>query len=255
MTDLLQADLIKAAFPNLRVRIFDEVESTNTLLMDDGQQAAGQLVLAEGQSQGKGRRAKVWLSPYARSLSMSLARSTRRSLLELGGLSTIIGVALCEQIRQMGAPAELKWPNDVHIKGAKLCGILVELSRQDDGVVVVIGVGVNVDLQDAEISAIDQPVTDLRRHGVTLNRTELAIRLMSAVDQLVDQFEVAGFATFVERFDALHALHNEPCTVHIGDRQVHGTVLGIADDGALRVSTEQGAELYHGGEVSLRRKD
>ena len=251
--DPLNLEQLEAAFPELAVKLFESVPSTNTHVMESVERAADKLVLAEGQSGGKGRRSKVWLSPLGRSLSMTLALATNRELAEVGGLSSIVGIALCQQLREMGVDqAALKWPNDVLVEDRKLCGILVELRKSDDAFDVVIGVGVNVELNDEEINQIEQPVTDLRRCGVTLSRTELVIRLVKAMQALIISFEREGFGQFVPIFDDLHILHDKPCWILLGENRVEGVVRGISVNGALAVETAKGLEEFHGGEVSLR---
>ena len=254
--DLLNISRIQTALPRFDIDYFDTIDSTSSHLMRLGAGALNRVALAEEQTAGRGRREKNWVSPYARSLSVSLGVATGRSLSNLGGLSTVVGIALLRQLRAVGAVhAELKWPNDVWVQRQKLCGILVELERHDDQVVVVIGFGINVVLTQNERDQVVQAVTDLADQGVHVARTELVIQFVQSVDACVAQFEREGLAPFIDEFNACHALQDQACVVLLGETRITGHVQGIAADGALQVMTESGLQHFHGGEVSLRAKD
>ena len=111
---------------------------------------------------------------------MSLGFSFDKNLNQLGGLSSVVGVALAAALRDMGAgEVRLKWPNDVIVDRAKLCGILIELRMREQKSEAILGMGVNVDLTDEDRLAIDQPVTDLRTLGLTATRSELVVGLIA----------------------------------------------------------------------------
>ena len=97
------------------VHIHKCIPSTNTLLVEEAQSKSidNQVHLAEFQYQGRGRRGRQWLSPYARNLAVSLGRASKRSLGDLGGLSLVVGLALAEGLEKAGVKGgSLKWPND-----------------------------------------------------------------------------------------------------------------------------------------------
>ena len=154
--------------------------------------------------------------------------------------------------------AGLKWPNDLHVAGRKLSGILVEIrtppSVDASGAVdVVIGTGINVQLTEAEIAAVNQPVTSLAKCGLEVERSELIVRLAQTTRQFLDHFVASGFAPFVEAFNQVHVLHNQLCTIHLANGDVLGKVQGISDTGNLLVEDSSGNLVqYAAGEVSLR---
>jgi BirA family biotin operon repressor/biotin-[acetyl-CoA-carboxylase] ligase len=255
--DRLDPVRLQAELPDLSNTIFEVIGSTNTALLERAQSEfiANKLYLAEFQYAGRGRRGRDWLSPYARNLSMSLAHQTRHPLNQLGGLSSIVGLGLCDALLEMGLEGvQIKWPNDIHVSGQKLCGILIELHQAPDGVAAVIGMGVNVSLSDEEIAMIGQPATDLRRQGVKESRTELVINLIRRVREFLSRFEQNGFADFVDAFNALHRFHGEHCVITQGDQHIDGLVAGIDTDGSLLLDTASGRRSFHGGEVSLRSR-
>ena len=253
--DLMCAEAIQSQLPELHTKYFSFIDSTNTQLMVKGEteSIASTLYVAEFQYGGRGRRGRSWLSPYGRNLSMSLALGTRRHLGDLGGLSLVVGLALADALQTLGLrDVQLKWPNDILVDGAKLCGILIELLQKRQRVEYVVGMGVNVNLTDLEIARIDRQVTDLRRCAIAAPRTELVVRLIRNVHAYLLHFEAEGFAPFVSAFNDLHLYHGQTCSIIQGDQTTTGIVTGIGEQGELILDTGQGERKFHGGEVSLR---
>ncbi len=254
--DRLDRFRLQEHFPDHQLLHFEAIGSTNTHLMTSSQSMDGRICTSEMQLGGRGRRGRSWLSPYARNLAISVGRSSRWELAQLGGLSSVTGLAIVEELQHLGAKSvEIKWPNDVLIDGRKVCGILVELRHWQNRVEYVVGFGVNVSLTDTDVQAVDQPVSDLRQAGIELSRTDLFVALVKNMNRYLSRFEEVGFGAFVSGFNAVHRLHREMCNVFVGDEVVAGVVTGIGEQGELIVDTESGEQRFHGGEVSVRPQD
>lgn len=246
---------LEVALSDHELHYFPVINSTNTWLVAKGAQSsiANQLCFTEFQHEGRGRRGRTWISPFARNLAMSLGIATQRPLFELGGLSLVVGLALADALESLKIPSvSLKWPNDILINGSKLSGILVELVQRGKQVEYVVGIGVNVHISAEERAQIDQPVADLREHGVTESRTDLVILIIRKVQEYLNLFEQEGFRPFVTAFNDLHLYHGETCALVQGDHTIIGEVQGIGEQGELLLLTPQGVQSFHGGEVSLR---
>lgn len=253
--DLLQSQALQAALPALQIELMHVVDSTNTRMMQHAADVsiAQKLYLAEFQAGGRGRRGRSWLSPYARNLSMTLGVAMSRPLPQLGGLSLVVGLSLASGLEDLGVEGvQVKWPNDVLINGAKVCGILIELVQRGDGSEAVIGMGVNVRLAERERAQIDQPAADLVSSGVKESRTEITVALIRSVTASLGLFETHGFGRFIDMFNDLHLFHGETCVVATGAQRVTGTVVGVGEQGELIVATASGEQRFHGGEVSIR---
>lgn len=234
------------------------ISSTNTALMERAERTSvrGVVELAELQVQGRGRRGRRWISPFARNLALSMGVWVPQPPHELGGLSLAVGLAVLDELRRHGiAELELKWPNDVLLAGKKLAGILVELVPRDNGTELVVGLGLNMCLPEAARSDIDQPVTDLTQAGVHLSRNELIAGLVSSIVDYVDGFGQKGFALMQSVFDQNHRFHGRPCRLVQGAMETHGVVLGVTSRGELLLDTAQGPLAFSAGEVSLRGID
>jgi len=260
---LLDADTIRAAL-NGRTRAWLQnlevhrvIGSTSTLLAErSGRRSIdGHVCLAEVQLAGRGRRGRRWLSPLGGNLAVSLGFGSRRPAGELGGLSLVVGLAVLDALESLGvAGLGLKWPNDLLLGDAKLAGILIELLQQGPAVSFTVGIGINVRLPDAARTAVDQPVADLAGCPSLPDRSRLAAAVISSVTDFVGEFQELGFEPFRAAFDARHRLHGEAATVSMtGAEPVSGRVLGVSEGGGIRLATDAGDQVFHGGEISLRR--
>ena len=128
---------------------FAEVDSTSRFLKEWGRESAedGVVAVAECQTAGRGRQGRRWESPAGEGLYFSIlaapvATATAAFLPLLAGVVAYDSVAQCFPALQRHI--DLKWPNDLLLRGRKLAGILVELERSQTGVpFAVLGVGIN----------------------------------------------------------------------------------------------------------------
>ena len=259
---LLERDAILrylgGAAGHFSLELLDSVDSTNTLLMRRAISGAAHatVIVAEHQSGGRGRMGRVWHADIGGALMLSLLWRFEQGAGGLAGLSLATGVALARAFEELGvAGAALKWPNDVIWNGAKLAGILIEMQGDALGPsFAVIGVGVNVRLNDAVRRQVEQPVADLESAcGRTLDRNEVLAVVLNALRGVGEDFSRAGFAPLREEWQRRHAHQDRMVTLSLPDGSVRcGTARGVAEDGALLVETEREVRRYHTGEISLR---
>jgi BirA family biotin operon repressor/biotin-[acetyl-CoA-carboxylase] ligase len=166
-----------------------------------------------------------------------------------------VGVALVKTLRAAGlAGAGVKWPNDILVDGAKLAGVLIELTGDMLGPsTAIVGVGVNVQGGEQLTGQVGQPVTDLQRHLGAVSRTALFLDLVSGLDAGLALFEESGFSAFQDDWQACHVHQDREVMIHSshGDA-VSGYARGVDEQGALLLETPAGLQRFHSGEVSLR---
>lgn len=245
-----------------------EIDSTNAELIRRAATSGTQILFAERQTNGRGRRGRNWITPLGSQLAFSVQRHFDGGVATLAGLSLAVGVAVAEGLHAAGyGRIGLKWPNDLiwvdEKLGAdrKLGGILIEFGGEYAGPVrTVIGIGINTALADAAGAAIDQPWIDLQRMGSShidpdrpIARNAIAAALLDALLPALDLFACDGLAPFLPRWDRLDALRSREIEVRIDGRRERGIALGIAANGALRVQHADGERLHHSAEVSVRR--
>lgn len=242
-----------------QLSLVDSIDSTNAEVLRA--LAAGRdaplLVLAEMQSSGRGRRGRAWVSPYAENLYFSLGLRIEGSIYPLDGLSLTVGLAVLAALREIGCvSAGLKWPNDLLVRGHKIAGVLLELSGDPAGSCqVVIGIGINANMLPGR-AEIDQPWTSLRQEfGGLVDRTALALSLSRCLRRYLDQHKALGFAALRQEWEAGHLWQGREVCLSAGARQVEGVVLGVDQQGALRLDVAGEERSFSGGELSLRLRN
>jgi BirA family biotin operon repressor/biotin-[acetyl-CoA-carboxylase] ligase len=146
--------------------------------------AEGTVIIADTQTAGRGRLGRAWLSPEG-SLSMSLI--LKPSLHNLPQLVMIASLAVVRAIKEVaGLETRIKWPNDVLIKGKKVCGVLIENEVKGDKVnFAIIGIGINVNFDPVAFPEISNIATSLSHElGAEVSKVELASALLSELEQL-----------------------------------------------------------------------
>lgn len=267
--DLLDAAAIEAAMPAAAraelasLEVAWSIDSTNSeLLRRNTSLRKTDVLLAERQTGGRGRRGRTWASPLAAHLYLSVARNFGGGLARLGGLSLVAGVAAAEALDALGhARVRLKWPNDLVVEdGAalrKLGGLLVEGGGEHGGPVrAVIGLGLNVRMPEAIARDIDQPWCDLDALGETRPRNAIAAAVLAHLLPALAQFDRDGLEPFLARHAAFDALAGRAIVLHQHDGMRNAVAEGLAPDGALRVRLDGGeVRVVHSGDVSVRTRD
>ena len=260
--ELLDKSAIKAQLSKEGLQLMSglelhaQISSTNRHLMGnirDGMQS-GHACLAESQTDGRGRRGRQWLSPFARNIYLSLYWQFDASPAALSGLGLAIGVGIVRALKQLGiGDANLKWPNDVLWQGKKLAGILLEMSAESGGPYhVVIGAGLNVNMA-ATNNSIDQPWIDLNSIArKNISRNEVAAVVLDQLLTTVRDFQLLGLAPFMNEWRAADAYAQKLVVIHQAGNTISGTASGIDSDGAILIETAKGLRRFHSGDVSLR---
>lgn len=241
------------------VKVLDSTDSTNAealRMLHAGVQAPF-VVLAEAQTSGRGRRGRAWVSPPAQNLYYTLAFTISGGAQRLSGLSLVVGLAVMRALRQMGVEqAGVKWPNDIYVDGKKIAGILMELSGDPaDLCHVLIGIGVNVNMTSSAVG-IEQAWTSMRNETLALvDRNELVRVVSHSLHHYLERHAEEGFSGLRAEWEACNIWRGRYCCLSSGSQHVKGLVLGVDDQGALRLSVNGQEKRFSGGELSLRLED
>jgi BirA family transcriptional regulator, biotin operon repressor / biotin---[acetyl-CoA-carboxylase] ligase len=221
------------------IRTVAQTGSTNDDIAALAREGApeGLWLRADRQAGGKGRQGRAWQSPPGNLYASTLVR-LRPGDPPAPTLALVAAVALHDAVRPHAPAAQIKWPNDLLIGGAKLAGILLE--RQDEA--VILGFGVN-----------------LAGHPGGLDRPATSLAAAIAPDAFLTRL-AAGFAAWLERWRAdglapvraawLAAAHPVGTPLLSGDAP--GIFDGLDETGALRLRLADGAlRLIHAGDVFL----
>ena len=257
---LIQAHLAgRAKTPNLIT--LERVDSTNTEA--ERHLAAGSrtplVILAREQTQGRGRRGRVWHSPPSGNLYSTFVFRPKLEPARLQDFTLWMGLNVCELIANFcSIEPGLKWPNDVLFKGRKVGGMLTEARIDAEEVHdLVFGLGLNLNGRAADLPKdLQKTATSLAEAAgvpVDVNRFAAALigRVLTACNRFVEDDYRDKFAELWARFDVLRG---QPVSVTQGDRTIAGTATGIDAEGSLIVRTAAGrTERFRAGEVTLSR--
>ena len=257
---------------HLWVEWVDSIGSTNQTLMqrevllpgdDTAPDAAGNprgpvavWLMAGEQTQGRGRRGKVWCSQPGQAMTASFGCELAAGQLMSPGLVPLVaGIVVAEFLGMLGASVKIKWPNDLCLLQddparplVKVGGILCEMRSRSTGSRLVIGCGLNLFGLPGGLDA-DQPVGAVFGHGLTGagagSDDALLARVMLGVGQAllagVEQLVTGGFEPFMSRWQQLDVLAGRPVRVHRADGSRDAVALGIDAAGGLQVRYEDGA--------------
>ncbi len=229
-----------------KIHWFETLPSTNIRAQELARQGAaeGEIVLAEGQTQGKGRAGRSWVSPPYLNLYLSLILRPTLPPSCTPQITLMAGVALADTIHSfLPSPPEIKWPNDILVGGKKIAGILTESCCEADGVVfVVVGIGVNLNFpRELMPKAIQNQATSfLILTQKTVDRDTFTSRLIQDLDQCYGVLEGKGFPFIAKRWESYFRLRGKRVRVDMPDGSVQGKAMGIDTDGALILEGEGG---------------
>ena len=242
----------------LHLELLDSASSSNSLLLKRAAEGtpSGTVLAVEWQTAGRGRLGRSWHAALGDSLTFSLLWRFDCGLASLAGLSLAVGVALIRALRHFGfAEAGLKWPNDVLTKHGKLAGILIEAQGDMMGPsAVVIGIGLNVRLPKILPAEVKQTTSSLADMTETLlDRNQIFAQILFELTSVLKDFTVHGFEPLCDEWERYHCWQNQQVNLLLPDgKNEMGKILGVTQDGALRLATEQGERIFHSGEISVR---
>ena len=231
-------------FLGYTIETVDSVDSTNTELirrMNAGSIGHGYVLLANEQTNGKGRRGRVWLSERG-NLFFSIALDTKSSPEHLPQLSFVSALTTHAVLSSLGLFPTLKWPNDLLLEGKKCCGILLEKSNFSSSS-VVLGVGLNTKITPSDNSKILYPATSIEEYlkEDTFSDNETLLRnWLEQFTKYYDIWDKDGFSPI--RNEWLKYGHQLGEALHIilpkGD--IHGTFNDLDAEGNLLLKNEAG---------------
>lgn len=245
------------------VRYFAEIDSTNSAACrdlnhgdHDNESLLPRLYLTDVQTAGRGRSGRQWMADSG-TLTFSLVYAVGETpspalptaMLPLVGLAT--GVAIARGVEYLAAPvsARIKWPNDVHVGGGKIAGVLVEsVASRSDRVVVGIGLNVATDLLRFA-DAIGSPAQSLSQ--IARGPTERYAWLVELLSQLRQAYEELATdpQQLLQELRSRCLLTGTDVRYQSGGSVQRGRCVGIDGEGALLVQSDHGVQALRSGEV------
>ncbi|MCX6676851.1 MAG: biotin--[acetyl-CoA-carboxylase] ligase [Methanothrix sp.] len=233
--DLLDADQIfsglKTKWLGRDMHISAKVSSTNAAALSLARDCqSGTVILAETQTQGRGRLSRPWASPPG-GIWMSLILKPEMPLNHVYRINMAVAVALCKAISSLGLEAGIKWPNDLLIRELKICGILMEVGAQVDRLdYVVVGLGLNANNDPSGFPAEWRTTSLAAELGHDIDRCVLICRILEDIEAAYEKMESKEI--YEEwRSRSLTLKRQVRITSPAGDQV--GQAVDLAEDGAL----------------------
>lgn len=246
------------------VEVVEQTVSTNTDIADrvrlSDELPDMSVLLAEEQTAGRGRKGRAFFAPaHSQVICSVLIRVTEVPVERISLLPLLTGLSIAEAVRSSsGLAATVKWPNDVTYEGRKLSGILVEAAHLQPHAALILGFGVNYDLQPGEIP-VEHASSIAALCDTVPSREDFTVEILTTLAENLARWRNLGGApqTILPRYRELSSTLNTQVRAHLpGDKTLVGRAVAIDDDGELIIRTEDGQRhTVRAGEIVHLRPD
>ena len=236
------------------LEVFDTISSTNDYLLrkEKNKNKDIKICIAEEQTKGRGRRGKSWISPKFKNIYFSLNSYLKKE--DLSGLSIAVALSVSKVLTKINVMSLIKWPNDLLVGNKKICGILIETAKVGELTKVVIGIGINVNMEYSEL--IDQEWTSIKlEKKQSVDRNSIITEMINQLCITLNKFEQEEFDYFLNKFTSLDLLKDKEFTLK--DKPYETFIgRGIDNKGLLIAQNlkDQRTVKFSSGEVSLKLK-
>ncbi|MBB6735462.1 biotin--[acetyl-CoA-carboxylase] ligase [Cohnella zeiphila] len=242
-----------------KLQVLDAVPSTQDIARQLAEEGApeGTLVIAEQQTQGRGRMGRAWVSPAGKGVWMSLLLRPRVPLPQAPQLTLLAAVALSRGIgKEAPLPIGIKWPNDLLVDGRKISGILLESAAEDERlkyVVVGMGISVNLEAEDFPPEVLEKAISLRMASGKPLDRAEVIASVLEEFESLYELYGEQGFEPIRALWEARSVTLGRSVTLSTPQGTVEGTAEELDGLGGLRVRQADGTlRTVYTGELGGR---
>jgi BirA family biotin operon repressor/biotin-[acetyl-CoA-carboxylase] ligase len=241
-----------------RIISLKSVSSTNDVAWEEAEKGApeGTVVVAEEQTAGRGRLSRRWHSPPGLGIWMSVVLRPQVRLEMAPGLTLCASVAVAKAVRSLyPVSVSLKWPNDVMVKGRKLCGILTEMKALRGNVnFVICGVGMNVNQTPEDLPAElrGRAISIMMATGKRADRARLLVAILGQLEKQYCEFCREGVASCLDEWRSMCPLLGKRVRIKGRREAVEGIFFNIDDNGALVLRLDSGIHRnFLAGDVEL----
>ena len=229
----------------LRLLHLKEVGSTNTIALNCPEllNQKGLVILADKQTKGRGRMERSWYSGGKRHLFCSIIFHPVPTISRTSTVTILSGLAVYRVLRRYGVrDLSIKWPNDILIRGKKVCGILVETRGISKLEPIVIGIGINIEGDELQFPVHIRPrITTLQKEGVRdLDPVGILNKILDELDKILLRFSKKDSRRFFTEWEEASSSIGKKIIFYQDNVEKRGRILGLGQDGELMVETFQG---------------
>ena len=237
---------------------YDRLPSTNDVARELAQASApeGVAVVARAQTSGRGRQGRAWASPPGQGLYCSVILRPPVAPADATMITLAAAIAVVETLADaFQVVADIKWPNDVHVRGRKLCGILVESAIENGALqFAIMGIGVNIAQQNFPDELKDIATSLLIESGKEVAPDDFLKPLLARLEGWYRK-ALAQPAEIIAQWET-RSSYARDCAVRVesSDGIIEGRTRGLAPSGALTLELANGERReIVSGDVKLRK--
>ena len=244
---------------NFTILRFGKINSTNTEAINQAKRGAaeGLCVVAKQQTAGRGRHGRVWVSPKDAGLYFSIVLRPKIEAKFLPLITLMSAVAVYETLKKFSVKPDIKWVNDIHAGGKKICGILAESVETQKGLAIIVGIGINLKSTNFPPELAETVTSIEAETGKTPDAGELLENLTANLSFYYDLLNGENDSEKIrlEWSKRSSYAYGKSVKVVLENETIYGTTRGIEENGALRVELKTGEmRIVLAGEVEMLRK-
>ena len=238
--------------------IYDSLDSTNACAKTLANKGAdeGTVVIADHQTEGRGRLGRTWQAESGSSLLFSVILRPTFSMDKIGLPPFFAAVGIANAVETItGLHCECKWPNDILLRGKKCCGVLLESTSQQCTLdYAIMGIGLNVN-QKIFLGDLAGKATSLYcESGLEFDRRNVFCQILSSLESYYPQVCKGDFNTVLMEWKARATIFGKRITLRQVADSIDGIAVGLSVDGGLVVETESGQRVWYAGDVIIAQQ-
>ena len=255
----LQQECLERGLP-WQIRVADEIPSTSDALrayaLDGG--SHGQVLFAESQTAGRGRRENRWVAPRGLDLMFSLLLRPAEPMVLWPRLTTLAALAICRAVEtELPLQPQIKWPNDVYLDGKKVSGLLAEAVNTPSGIAMVLGIGLNVNSRDfpGELATTATSLSQALPGTVLVRELDRQAIALSLLTELEAQFQrlAHGFTEVISDVRERSWLLQKQIRATVDGVEIYGRALDLSPEGHLILALADGTHRTLASADSVRQ--
>jgi len=220
-----------------KIYYFENITSTQDIAFRLSYKEEGTLIIAENQTKGRGRWGRGWFSFPYKGLYFSLIFKPQDSF-KLSLLSLLLSVSVAEATEEIfKIKIGIKWPNDLILKNKKLAGVLTEVCREKESVIVVGGVGVNVNNEKQELPPSGISLKEF--FGKKINRLELLKEILRKIERNYVLFKEKK-SHILEKWHKYNITLGKKVEVILNNQKIEGIASALDEFGHLLIRKDNG---------------
>ena len=209
----------------------------------------GSLIITDNQFKGRGRFGNKWISAPSMGLTFSLILYDLKNLHKL---PLIIGVSVCEALKEFNFKLKLKWPNDIILNDKKIGGILCELKKINNVKTIVVGIGMNINekADDFPDNLRKKAISLSMVSNITYQRERVLAKILNHFEKNLDLLKEKNLELF-KKWESFCSHINKEVTFHKNNINVVGRFLKISDEGSAIIEVNNKEIVFSSGIVEI----